>query len=124
MPYGAIRHFCRLSARRTPSRSSWPCARGLPRAKAPSTGARAPEPVIRVELDDFGTGYSSLSYLERLPVEVLNWRFHFLLGSMVYTMAMPGRIESLTDDTVDTRNWTKALDQLVEYAAAGFRAAH
>jgi len=62
--------------------------------------------------------------LPQLPVEVLNWRFHFLLGSMVYTMAMPGRIESLTDDTVDTRNWTKALDQLVEYAAAGFRAAH
>ena len=34
--------------------------------------------------------------LPQLPAHVLNWRFHFLLGSMVYTMALPGRIESLT----------------------------
>lgn len=61
--------------------------------------------------------------LPQLPASELNWRFHFLLGSMVYTMALPGRIESLTDDQVDTRNWTVALDQLVTYAAAGLRAA-
>jgi AcrR family transcriptional regulator len=61
--------------------------------------------------------------LPQLPAAELNWRFHFLLGSMVYTMALPGRIESLTDDQVDTRNWTVALDQLVTYAAAGLRAA-
>jgi len=42
---------------------------------------------------------------------------------MVYTMALPGRIESLTADEVNTRNWSVALDQLVAYAAAGFRAA-
>ena len=61
--------------------------------------------------------------LPQLPAHVLNWRFHFLLGSMVYTMALPGRIESLTADQVDTRNWAVALEQLVAYAAAGFRAA-
>ncbi len=61
--------------------------------------------------------------LPQLPADTLNWRFHFLLGSMVYTMALPGRIESLTDEQVDTRDWTVALDQLVAYAAAGFRAA-
>jgi hypothetical protein len=61
--------------------------------------------------------------LPQLPAAELNWRFHFLLGSMVYTMALPGRIESLTDDTVNTRNWKVVLDQLVTYAAAGFRAA-
>ncbi|MFN5777520.1 MAG: TetR/AcrR family transcriptional regulator [Burkholderiaceae bacterium] len=61
--------------------------------------------------------------LPQLPADELNWRFHFLLGSMVYTMALPGRIESLTDEKLDTRNWQVALDQLVAYAAAGFRAA-
>lgn len=61
--------------------------------------------------------------LPQLPADELNWRFHFLLGSMVYTMALPGRIESLTDEKLDTRNWQMALDQLVAYAAAGFRAA-
>lgn len=61
--------------------------------------------------------------LPQLPADELNWRFHFLLGSMVYTMALPGRIESLTDEKLDTRNWQVALDQLVTYAAAGFRAA-
>ncbi|MEY3766888.1 MAG: hypothetical protein RLZ03_1848 [Pseudomonadota bacterium] len=60
--------------------------------------------------------------LPQLPADELNWRFHFLLGSMVYTMALPGRIESLTDEKLDTRNWQVALDQLVTYAAAGFRA--
>jgi len=61
--------------------------------------------------------------LPQLPADELNWRFHFLLGSMVYTRALPGRIESLTDEKLDTRNWQVALDQLVAYAAAGFRAA-
>ena len=61
--------------------------------------------------------------LPQLPADELNLRFHFLLGSMVYTMALPGRIESLTDEKLDTRNWQVALDQLVAYAAAGFRAA-
>jgi len=60
--------------------------------------------------------------LPDLPAEELHWRFHFLLGSMVYTMAMPGRIESLTEDKVDSSDGPTALEQLVKFAAAGFRA--
>ncbi|MEY2621522.1 MAG: hypothetical protein RIT26_1342 [Pseudomonadota bacterium] len=59
--------------------------------------------------------------LPRLSSEELHWRFHFLLGSMVYTMAQPGRIESLSGEKVDTRDWENALNRLVTYAAAGFR---
>ena len=55
------------------------------------------------------------------PAE-LHWRFHFLLGSMVYTMAMPGRIESLTEKAVDSSDGPTALEQLIRFAAAGFRA--
>ncbi len=60
--------------------------------------------------------------LPHLNAEELHWRFHFLLGSMVYTMAYPGRIESLSAQKIDTRNWEKALDRLVTFAAAGLRA--
>ena len=62
------------------------------------------------------------SALPELAPESLHWRFHFLLGSMVYTMAMPGRIESLTGGSIDTGNAEAALAQLVQFAAAGFRA--
>ena len=60
--------------------------------------------------------------LPKLPAKSLHWRFHFLLGSMVYTMAMPGRIESITQGAIDTGNSEAALAQLVRFAAAGFRA--
>jgi AcrR family transcriptional regulator len=60
--------------------------------------------------------------LPHLDAQELHWRFHFLLGSMVYTMAYPGRIESLSDEKIDTRDWQKALDRLVAFAAAGLRA--
>jgi AcrR family transcriptional regulator len=61
--------------------------------------------------------------LPNLNAQDLQWRFHFLLGSMVYTMARPGRIESLSDEQIDTSDWESALDRLVTFAAAGFRAA-
>ncbi len=60
--------------------------------------------------------------LPHLSAEELHWRFHFVLGSMVYTMAYPGRIESLSEQKVNTRDWEKALDRLVAFAAAGLRA--
>ena len=58
----------------------------------------------------------------RLPQKELQWRFHFLLGSMVYTMARPGRIESVTKGNLRTDDPRATLEQLVRYAAAGFRA--
>jgi AcrR family transcriptional regulator len=60
--------------------------------------------------------------LPGLPKQTLHWRFHFLLGSIVYTMAMPGRIESITHDGIDTVDPEAALAELVRFAAAGFRA--
>ena len=60
--------------------------------------------------------------LPRLAPRDLYWRFHFVLGSMVYTMAMPGRIESITHGGIDTSDAEAALDHLVRFAAAGLRA--
>ncbi|CAN1525123.1 AcrR Transcriptional regulator [Burkholderiaceae bacterium] len=60
--------------------------------------------------------------LPELDPADLFWRFHFVLGSMVYTMANPGRIESITDGAIDTKDPQAALEQLVKFAAAGLRA--
>lgn len=60
--------------------------------------------------------------LPKLEPTELFWRFHFLLGGMVYTMANPGRIESITDGAIDTTDAQAALEHLVRFAAAGFRA--
>jgi AcrR family transcriptional regulator len=60
--------------------------------------------------------------LPRLASKELYWRFHFLLGTMVYTMARPGRIESMTRGGIETAEPRAALDHLVRFAAAGFRA--
>ena len=61
--------------------------------------------------------------LPHLAAEVLYWRFHFVLGAMVYTMASPGRIEAITNGALDTSANNAAIDQLVRFAAAGLRAA-
>jgi AcrR family transcriptional regulator len=60
--------------------------------------------------------------LPKLARKDLQWRFHFLLGSMVYSMARPGRIESVTKGSLRADDPRATLEQLVRYAAAGFRA--
>jgi AcrR family transcriptional regulator len=60
--------------------------------------------------------------LPDLPGEELNWRFHFLMGTMVYTMADSGRIQALTGGACDPGDVESALRHLVPFLAAGFRA--
>jgi AcrR family transcriptional regulator len=62
-------------------------------------------------------------HLPDLPSEALYWRFHFLLGTMVYTMADSGRIQSLSDGACDPGDVGAALRHIVPFLAAGFRAA-
>jgi hypothetical protein len=59
--------------------------------------------------------------LPEIPDGDVNWRFHFLFGTMVYTMANVGRIESLTDGRCDTSDVELALKHLIPFLAAGFR---
>lgn len=49
------------------------------------------------------------------------WRFHAMLGIMVYTMANPGRIQTLTDGACDPSDYVDAVDRLVPIVAAMFR---
>jgi len=50
------------------------------------------------------------------------WRFHFLLGSLYYTMINPGRIEHLSGGLCDAGDADAVLTQMVPFLAAGFRA--
>lgn len=59
--------------------------------------------------------------LPEVSPDDIYWGFHFMLGAMVYTMAAPGRIEAITQDSLNTRDSAAALDKLVAFAAAGFR---
>jgi len=60
--------------------------------------------------------------LPDLPLRDLHWRFHFMLGTMVYTMANPGRIQLLTDGACDPSDMDAALEYLVPFLAMMFEA--
>jgi AcrR family transcriptional regulator len=55
--------------------------------------------------------------LPDLPAHDLHWRFHVLLGAMVYTLANPGRIQVLTGGECDPADPDQALDNLVPMLA-------
>lgn len=57
-----------------------------------------------------------------LPQDELYWRFHFLIGSMFYTMADSGRIQALSNGSCDPRDSDEAIRRLVNVFAGVFRA--
>jgi AcrR family transcriptional regulator len=59
--------------------------------------------------------------LPHLDEAQIGWRFHAMLGIMVYTMANPGRIQALTQGKVDPSDYLSAVDQLLPVVAALFR---
>jgi AcrR family transcriptional regulator len=59
--------------------------------------------------------------LPDIPRPKIQWRFHFLLGSLLYTMLDSGRIQSITHDECDPGNVHSALQELIPFLAAGFR---
>lgn len=59
--------------------------------------------------------------LPDVPRAEIEWRFHFMLGAMFYTMANTGRIQSLTKGRVDPGNVKRALHHMIPFLAAGFR---
>jgi AcrR family transcriptional regulator len=50
------------------------------------------------------------------------WRFHFLLGAIYYTATGPHRVAALTKGKVNPSDPRKTCTELVQFAAAGFRA--
>jgi AcrR family transcriptional regulator len=61
--------------------------------------------------------------LPQQPRAEIEWRFHFMLGAMFYTMGNSGRIQALTNGRVDPGNVKRALHHMIPFLAAGFRSA-
>jgi AcrR family transcriptional regulator len=61
--------------------------------------------------------------LPELPRAEVEWRFHFMLGAMFYTMADSGRIQALTKGRIDPGDVKRALSHMIPFLAAGFRSA-
>jgi len=61
--------------------------------------------------------------LPEIPRADLEWRFHFMLGAMFYTMADAGRIQSLTGGRCDPGRVEDSLVHIIPFLAAGFRSA-
>jgi AcrR family transcriptional regulator len=60
--------------------------------------------------------------LPGLSHEVVLWRFHFLLGTLYYTMITPDRIVHLSQGICDPSDVSTVMAQMVRFIAAGFRA--
>lgn len=60
--------------------------------------------------------------LPHLSESALFWRFHFLLGAQFYTLSNPGRVESLSGRPFGAGDFQLALDEMIAFTAAGFRA--
>jgi AcrR family transcriptional regulator len=58
--------------------------------------------------------------LPHLPRKDVFWRFHFILGAMTYTMANPGRIQSLSNNLCDPSDVEEALRRLISFAVTAF----
>jgi len=61
--------------------------------------------------------------LPQQPRAEIEWRYHFMLGVMFYTMADSGRIQALTNGRCDPGDVKRALHHMIPFLAAGFRSA-
>jgi AcrR family transcriptional regulator len=60
--------------------------------------------------------------LPNLKRQDVLWRFHFLLGGIYYTALGPHRIRTLSRGKCDPSNPDVTCEELIRFAAAGFRA--
>ena len=59
----------------------------------------------------------------RLPPDEVLWRFHFMLGTIYYSVASPQRIKTFSNGRCDPANLEDTMRHLVPFLAAAFRAA-
>jgi AcrR family transcriptional regulator len=60
--------------------------------------------------------------LPQVPPDEILWRFHFMLGTIYYSVASPQRIKTFSEGRCDPGNLEDTLRHLVPFLAAAFRA--
>ena len=61
--------------------------------------------------------------LPRVPSDEILWRFHFMLGTIYYSVASPQRIKTFSRGRCDPGDLEATLRHLVPFLAVGFRSA-
>lgn len=118
-----IEAFLRSSFAPAPEEGADPAIFARLRARLATEPEDVSRRILRTAFDQSSRRYlqALADALPDLPEADLHWRFHFLLGTMVYTMANAGRIQALTDGRCDPGDGEQALRFLVPFLAAGFR---
>ena len=62
------------------------------------------------------------SCLPHLSTETLMWRLHFVMGSLFFGIRQPASLKALSGGRCDPKDLETTFDQILPYAAAGFRA--
>jgi AcrR family transcriptional regulator len=60
--------------------------------------------------------------LPHVPADEVLWRFHFMLGTIYYSVSSPQRIKTFSKGRCDPGNLEDTLRHLVPFLAAAFRA--
>jgi AcrR family transcriptional regulator len=60
--------------------------------------------------------------LPQVPPDEILWRFHFMLGTIYYSVASPQRIKTFSEGRCDPGNLEDTLRHLIPFLAAAFRA--
>jgi len=60
--------------------------------------------------------------LPDVPVDEILWRFHFMLGTIYYSVASPQRIKTFSKGRCDPGRVEDTLQHLIPFLAAAFRA--
>ena len=63
-----------------------------------------------------------MAALPSLSPATIHWRFHMMVGAMIYTMADPGQLAELSDNLCRSSDHETALRQIAATFAAAFRA--
>ena len=64
---------------------------------------------------------ASAQCLPDVPADEILWRFHFMLGTIYYSVASPQRIKAFSKGRCDPGNLEDTLQHLVPFLAAAFR---
>jgi AcrR family transcriptional regulator len=62
------------------------------------------------------------SCLPYLSTETLMWRLHFVMGALFFGIRQPAALMALSGGRCDPKDLEATFDQILPYAAAGFRA--
>lgn len=60
--------------------------------------------------------------LPQIPADTLSWRYYFMMGSYVWTLLQPGRLEAISEGRCDPADMESAVREIVPFLCAGLSA--